>query len=169
MAARAAGSTVIIGIDRVTSRRSLALEVGATHVIDPDSEDVLGTITEISGGGVDYSLDTTGNVDVIRIAVDVLGPLGVCGIIGASRLGTELTLDLNQVFFGRTVRGIIEGDSVPQQFIPALLKLHACGMFPFEMLLQFYELSDINQAMADSESGRAVKPVVRMTGYSRRS
>jgi aryl-alcohol dehydrogenase len=43
--------------------------------------------------------------------------LGVCGLIGAAPLGTEVTFDMNSILFGRTIRGIIEGDSIPDIFI----------------------------------------------------
>ena len=66
--------------------------------------------------------------------------------------------------FGRTLRGIIEGDSVPDQFIPALVELHLQGKFPFDKLISFYALSDINQAVADTESGDVIKAVLRPSG-----
>ena len=55
--------------------------------------------------------------------------------MGVSRLGTEVSLDMNSILFGRGVRGIIEGDSVPDEFIPRLVDLHAQGRFPFDQLV----------------------------------
>jgi aryl-alcohol dehydrogenase len=162
MAAKTVGVTTIVGVDPVDTRRHQALELGATHTVEPQ-DDLVERIRGLSGGGVDYALDTTGNPAVVRNAVDVLATGGVCGIIGASRLGSELVLDMNQVFFGRTVRGIIEGDSVPDILIPKLIRLHEAGLFPFDRLLQFYALDEINEAIADSEQGRVVKPVLRMS------
>jgi aryl-alcohol dehydrogenase len=63
--------------------------------------------------------------------------------------------------FGRTIRGIIEGDSVPDIFIPQLIELWRQGLFPFDRLIKFYPLAEINQAAADSESGAVLKPVLR--------
>ncbi len=63
---------------------------------------------------------------------------------------------------GRTLRGIVEGDSNPDVFIPALIALHAQGRFPFDRLIRHYDFADINAAISDSEAGRTVKPVVRM-------
>jgi aryl-alcohol dehydrogenase len=48
---------------------------------------------------------------------------------GSSAPGAEVTLGMPSLLFGRTVRGIIEGDSVPQLFIPALVNLHRQGRF----------------------------------------
>ena len=63
---------------------------------------------------------------------------------------------------GRKVRGIVEGDSDPEIFIPQLIELQKQGRFPYDRMLKFYEMENINQAITDSESGAAVKPVVRM-------
>ncbi|MEJ2435884.1 MAG: hypothetical protein P8Y53_23115 [Pseudolabrys sp.] len=63
---------------------------------------------------------------------------------------------------GRTVRGVVQGDSQPKEFIPALVDHIAAGRFPLERLITFYELADINRAAADSESGKTIKPVLRM-------
>jgi aryl-alcohol dehydrogenase len=67
-----------------------------------------------------------------------------------------------RIMRGRTVRGIIQGDSVPQQFIPRLVDLHMQGRLPFDRLITLYPLEDINQACADAAAGRVVKPVLQM-------
>lgn len=63
---------------------------------------------------------------------------------------------------GKTIRGILQGESIPQVFIPQLVELHAQGRFPFDKLVRFYELDQINQAAADSEKGTTIKPIIRM-------
>ena len=76
-------------------------------------------------------------------------------------MGTEVSLDMNSIMFGRTVTGVIEGDSIPGQFIPKLVALYKQGRFPIDKLITFYSLEDIEQAVQDSESGRVVKAVLR--------
>ena len=66
------------------------------------------------------------------------------------------------VLFGRTVRGVIEGDSIPDVFIPQLVELHRQGRFPLDRLVTEYQLSEINEAAEASLSGAAVKPVLRV-------
>ena len=119
-------------------------------------------IQEITGGGADFSLETTASPVVFRNAVDCLAQRGVCGLIGAAALGTEVSLDMNTVLFGRTVRGVIEGDSVPDIFIPQLVELHRQGRFPLDRLVTEYQLSEINEAAEASVRGDAVKPVLRV-------
>jgi len=77
-------------------------------------------------------------------------------------MGTDVALDMNSILVGRTVRGTVEGDSIPQVFIPALLELHAQGRFPFDRLIEVYDFERIDEAAHDSEQGRVVKPVLRM-------
>jgi len=64
---------------------------------------------------------------------------------------------------GRRTLGIIEGDAVPQHFIPKLIKLYRAGKFPFDRLIKFYDFNDINQAIADARRGDTIKPVLRIS------
>jgi aryl-alcohol dehydrogenase len=61
---------------------------------------------------------------------------------------------------GRNLIGILEGDAVPQLFIPRLIALWQQGRFPFDKLITSYPLSQVNQAETDAASGAAVKPVL---------
>lgn len=163
MAARVAGCATIIGVDIKPGRLELARELGATHTINAsESGDLVEEIRELTGGGADYTVETTASPAVFRQAVDSLTLGGVCGLIGAAALGTEVSLDMNNILFGRTVRGIIEGDSIPDIFIPRLIELYTQGRFPFDRLIRFYELDEINTAAEDSERGDVLKPVLRM-------
>jgi aryl-alcohol dehydrogenase len=162
MAARLCGCATIVAVDPVALRRELAMELGATHAIDPKAEDPVKAIQALTQGGVKYSLECTGLPAVVRQAVESLTLTGVCGVMGVSRLGTVMELDMNSILFGRSVRGIIEGDSVPQEFIPRLIDLYMQGRFPFDKLIQAYDFKQIQQAVEDSERGKVVKAVLRM-------
>lgn len=162
MAARVVGCTTIIGVDIKPARLELALELGATHVINSAEADPVAEIHRITGDGAQYSIEATSLPKVFRQAVECLRLTGTCGLIGASALGTEVTFDMNSILFGRTIRGIIEGDSVPDIFIPQLVELHRQGRFPIEKLVKFYPLDQINEAAAASERGEVLKPILRM-------
>ena len=161
MAAKAVGCTTIVAIDLHRDRLTLAGELGATHALDPAQGDVVAEIQRIGSGGADYSLECTGLPAVFRQAVDCLGIPGTCGLVGAAPLGTEVTLDMNSIFFGRTVLGIIEGQSVPDVFIPKLVDLYGQGRLPLEKIVRFYPLDEIDEAVRDAESGRVVKAILR--------
>ncbi|HEY1479161.1 MAG TPA: NAD(P)-dependent alcohol dehydrogenase, partial [Gaiellales bacterium] len=123
-----AGCTTIIGIDVNPSRLALARELGATHVIAATTEDAVERIRAITGAGVDFSLETTASPAVLRQAVECTAPTGICGLIGAPAFGTEVSLDMNSILTaGRTLRGIVEGDSVPGLFLPRLVELWQQG------------------------------------------
>ena len=57
----------------------------------------------------------------------------------------------------------MEGDSVPQLFLPKLVGLWEQNRFPIEQIMTFYDFDQIEQAAADAEAGRVVKPVLRMS------
>ena len=162
MAAVAAGCTTIVGVDVRPERLELARELGATHAVNGAEADAAEEVGRITGGGPRYALETSGVPAVLRQAVDALAPLGTCGIVGAPPVGTEVSLDWNGVMIpGKTVRGVIEGDSVPDVFIPLLIELHRQGRFPFERLIGYYDLDEINRAADDAEGGGTLKPVLR--------
>ena len=162
MAARVVGCTTIIAIDVHAHRLALAKELGATHVIDASTTaDVVGAVRAI-GGGVQFALDTTAVVKVAQQAAECLLPLGRCTLVGVYPPGSEVTLKIDSIFFGQTIGGAIEGDSVPKLFIPQLIELWRQGRFPFDRLIQFYRFEDINLAAAESASGKTLKPVLRI-------
>jgi aryl-alcohol dehydrogenase len=163
MAAVIAGCDIIIAVDVNEQRLALARELGATHALNAkEVDDVVTAVRQIGSDGVHYSLDTTGSPDVFKQAVNCLKILGICGLIGGTSPGTEVSLEMNHILPGRTVRGIIQGDSVPQRFIPQLIDWYADGRFPFDRLITYYPFADINQACADMAEGKVIKPVLQM-------
>src|SRR5690606_26931473 len=163
MAARVAGATTIVVADVVPARLELARRLGATHTVNSREADPVEAVRDVTGGGADYTLESSGRPEVLRQAIDALGIRGVCGIVGAPALGTEASFDVNGVMTtGKRIVGIIEGDSVPDVFIPRLVELHAQGRFPFDELVRFYPFAEIDQAARDSEQGITIKPIVRM-------
>lgn len=162
MAARLAGATNIIAVDVNTQRLALANELGATHTINAREQDIASRLAEIVHGGVDYILEITGRPEMLAMAVEGVTHMGVVGLIGAAPAGTKAPIDMLSLAFGRQVRGIVQGDAIPQVFIPRLVELHRSGKFPFERLVRFYEFEDINQAFADSSKGDVIKPILRI-------
>jgi aryl-alcohol dehydrogenase len=162
MAARLAGATTIIAVDTQRSRLDMATELGATHTIHAGHEDTFARIAAISKRGLNFAVDTTGNLNVIRQAAEGLAARGVCGLINTAKGGDASVNILKMVLGGRSIRGIHEGDSNPDFFIPQLIEFYAQGRFPFDRLIRFYDLASINAALDDMESGTTIKPVIRM-------
>jgi len=162
MAAKAAGCTTIVAIDIHETRLSLAKTLGATHTVNSAVDVPSQFINEkILFGGVHYSLDTTGRSDVINQAVGSLRSMGKCAIVGVS---ASTKLEIDYMFFngGKSIQYVNEGDSIPDIFIPRLINLYKAGLFPFDKLIRFYELENIDRAVADTESGATLKAVIKM-------
>lgn len=155
MAARLQGAYPIIGVDIIPERLKLAIELGATHAVDSHHEYAVSRIRAITGKGVDFVLDTTGSYKMSRLSIEALNPGGVA----ADVTGTASIGDLPE---GRKTISVIQGNAVPQSFIPELIRLYKASQFPFDRLIKYYDFSDINKATAASRNGSVIKPVLRM-------
>ncbi|UIX31945.1 NAD(P)-dependent alcohol dehydrogenase [Streptomyces sp. GQFP] len=160
MAAGIAGASTIIGVDVNEQRLELAKELGATHTINALKSDVTEEIRRITGRGVNNLLDTTGRNDMLQHAVESLAPLGELGLVASA--GTDATVPATALSFGKSVRGIVQGDAVPQLFIPQLVEHYRAGRFPFDKLVRFFPFEEINEAFAAASSGEVIKPILRI-------
>jgi aryl-alcohol dehydrogenase len=159
MAARATGVSTIVAVDPVADRRTVAAQLGATATIDPTRDDVVDAIRELTGDGATHAVDTTANGTVINQAVTALARRGTLALVGIG--APQIPLDVgNVVGGGKTIRGVIEGDAVPQDFVPQLLALHATGRLPLEKLIRTYAFDDIDTAAAEAADGTTIKPVL---------
>jgi aryl-alcohol dehydrogenase len=152
MAARIAGCTTIAVADPHENRLELARELGATQVFK-----------EKPAGAFDFALEAAGSPVALRNALDSLAPLGVCCLVGSARKGVDAQIEMAQLQHGRTVRGCIQGDAPPDTFVPALFEHFRAGKLPVEQLIAYYDFAEVNRAVADSLSGKTVKPVLRIS------
>lgn len=161
MAAKIAGCPMIFAVDVHDNRLELARELGATHAYNGKKVDVVAEIKAASGGGSHYAVETTGAPPVVRQSLNALRPLGVVAIVGVTP-NMELDVHNDLMAEGKSMVGVIEGDSVPRVFIPQLVAFYKAGKFPFDRLVGFYDFTDIATAFEDSASGKTVKPILRM-------
>ena len=162
MAAAVAGCAVIIVVDVQEARLALAKELGATVVVNARTADSVAAVREASGGGVDSAVEATGLPAVMTQAFDSLNGTGTCVVLGVAPAGATVSVDASALLGGKKIRGAIEGESVPEVFIPQLIALWRAGKFPFDRLAKFYTLDQINDAAHDSERGLTIKPILRM-------
>jgi aryl-alcohol dehydrogenase len=158
MAAKVADAATIVAVDLNPGRLELARELGATHVLDGARDDLLAALREVTVGGARFTIDTTGVPAVIATAIQALRPAGICGLVGAQQ--GDLVIDPVALSVGRTLMGIVEGDAVPQVFIPRLIELWQQGRFPFDRLIKTFPLDQINEAEQAAVTGAVVKPVL---------
>lgn len=163
MAAKIEQCAVIVVVDINNERLALGKELGATHIINSSEVASLPEkLKEIATKGFDFAIDTTGIPEVIQIAFNALAVRGHCVTLGVPKPGIKLELDLSVMASGKTISGVIEGDSDPQTFIPQMIELYKQGLFPFDKLISFYSFEDINVAIADAASGKTIKQVLRI-------
>lgn len=164
MAAEVVGCSKIIAVDVHDERLALAEELGATDVINSSDGELGERLLEASGAGVDFCLDTTGLQPVMTAASQALAVRGTLGVVGVSPPGTRIDLDPWGMLLGRSVRGNMEGDAVPDIFIPYLIDLYRQGRFPFDRIVtQCGGLDAINDAVAAIERGEVVKGVLTIS------
>lgn len=162
MAAAVRGCQQIILTEPHAARRALALELGATTVIDPLDEDVEQVVKSILPAGVNYAFDTSGISTALETAYRCLAPRATFGLVGVPQNweqklpGTLAAMVQSGIIF----KGIIEGDSDPQQSIPELIALYQAGRLPIDKLITTFPLAQINEAIAAQHAGTCVKPVL---------
>ncbi len=160
MGAAYLGCATIIAVDPVASRRELALELGATHVVDPTTEDVVAVVQELTGGGVDYAVEASGSTAAGPLALQSLATQGTCMMLGVVPFGTTIEVDWIGLVSGKTVFGAPFGGNDPATTIELLLQMRAAGRLPVEKLVRTYPFADVEKAIADMESGTTIKPVL---------
>jgi aryl-alcohol dehydrogenase len=152
----------IIVVEPLAARRALALELGATHVVDPVDGPLSEQVRALVPSGVDYALDTTAMLPVLAEIIASLAQRGTLGMVGVPADPTSvLPVGLIEMQLrGLSFKGIVEGDSDPDVFIPELVGLHLAGRFPFDRLVTKMPFAKINDAVAAQARGEAVKVVL---------
>lgn len=161
MAGKISGCTKVIAIDRVPERLELAKELGATDAINTNDQDMVKAIQDLTDSkGVDYIVDTTGVTKVMEDAIQALAQGGVLAAIAVTAQHIDVNTWNDLCPADRTIVGVNMGDSIPQVDIPRLIEFYRLGMFDFDKTEKFYDFDQINEANADSVSGKTIKPVL---------
>ena len=105
--ARMVGATRIIGVDLNPAKADLARQFGMTDFVNPSEvENVVDHLIQLTGGGVDYSFECIGNVNVMRQALECSHKgWGQSCIIGVAGSGQEIATRPFQLVTGRSWRG----------------------------------------------------------------
>jgi aryl-alcohol dehydrogenase len=161
MAAQVCGCTTIIAVDVLDTRLESAKEFGATHTIKVTPNASLAkAILAIAPRGVNHALDTSGRVENCRAGLDALGTFGKLAFLGVPKNEKPIEADMfSMLMKGQSMMGVVEGDSVPEVFIPKLIDLYLAGKFPFDRMITKYDFRQINQAIEDQEQGKVIKVV----------
>ena len=156
-----AGCEKIIAVDIDDSQLQKALGLGATHAINSSKSDPVEAIRELTGGlGVHYTVDCIGMAEVVRNAIESLQRPGTCVTVGYQGMPNEIAFDQGDLLFGKTLRGVIEGDGIPAVFIPEMIRLYQDGRFPFDKMIDTYPFSQINEAIEAVHHHQSTKAVL---------
>ncbi|WP_333969631.1 S-(hydroxymethyl)glutathione dehydrogenase/class III alcohol dehydrogenase [Alteromonas mediterranea] len=164
--ARMAGAGRIIGIDINESKFDLAKQLGATDVVNPKNFDkpIQEVIVEMTDGGVDYSFECIGNVNVMRSALECCHKgWGESVIIGVAGAGQEISTRPFQLVTGRVWRGSAFGGVKGRSELPGIVEQYLDGDFGLqEFITHTMGLDEINDAFDLMHKGESIRSVVHM-------
>ena len=161
--ARIVGADRIIGVDINPGKRPLAEKFGMTDFIDAnDAEDVVGAIIDITDGGVDYSFECIGNVEVMRQALECCHKgWGESIIIGVAGSGQEIATRPFQLVTGRVWRGTAFGGAKGRTEVPKIVDWYMDGKINIDDLITHtMSLDAINDAFDLMHEGKSIRSVV---------
>ncbi len=162
--ARMAGAGRIIGIDINESKFDLAKQLGATDVINPNDYDkpIQEVIVEMTDGGVEYSFECIGNVNVMRSALECCHKgWGESVIIGVAGAGQEISTRPFQLVTGRVWRGSAFGGVKGRSELPGIVEQYLAGEFGLqEFITHRMGLEKINDAFDLMHEGKSIRSVI---------
>jgi len=163
MAAQLAGAAQVIAIDPVESKRSLALEVGATEALGGAEATVAEELRERTAGGPDFVFEAAGINRLVEIAVDAVRPGGTVVGIGLPPGGSTASIPWPDVVRSEKVlTGTFYGSARPALDMCMIMRLYAEGRLPLDRLVsRRYRLEEVNDAFADMAAGRVARGVIR--------
>ena len=161
--ARLVGADRIIGVDINAGKRSLAEQFGMTDFINPTEVDnVTDAIVDMTDGGVDYSFECIGNVEVMRQALECCHKgWGESIIIGVAGAGQEIATRPFQLVTGRVWRGTAFGGAKGRTDVPKIVDWYMDGKINIDDLITHtMPLGDINNAFDLMHAGESIRSVV---------
>ena len=162
MGARASGANPIIAVDRLEAKLDLALQCGASHVVNSANKDAVASIRAISPGGVKYAFEAVGSAKVLETAYQATARGGKTITIGLPHPEQMFSIPaVSLVAEEKTVMGSYMGSAVPTRDIPRFMGMYLRGLLPVDLLLSGkIRLEDINQAFDVLNEGQAVRQLV---------
>lgn len=162
--ARLANAGRIIAIDVNESKFDIARQLGATDTVNPKDHDksIQEVIVEMTGGGVDFSFECIGNVDVMRSALECCHKgWGESVIIGVAGAGQEISTRPFQLVTGRVWRGTAFGGVKGRSELPDYVQKYMDGEFELDTFITHtMQLEDINEAFDLMHKGESIRSVV---------
>src|SRR5210317_268305 len=154
----------IVAVDINEDKFELAKQLGATDTVNPRDydESIQDVIVELTGGGVDYSFECVGNVDLMRSALECCHKgWGESVIVGVAGAGQEISTRPFQLVTGRVWRGTAFGGVKGRSELPGYVDNYMAGKINIDdMVTHTMGLEDINKAFDLMHSGESIRSVV---------
>ncbi len=161
---RLAGADQIVGVDINDSKKAMAEKFGMTDFVNPKEVegDLVPYLVDLTGGGADYSFDATGNVQVMRDALECAHKgWGESVIIGVAPAGAEISTRPFQLVTGRVWRGTAFGGARGRTDVPKIVDWYMQGKIEIDpMITHTMGLDDINQGFDLMHEGKSIRSVV---------
>jgi NDMA-dependent alcohol dehydrogenase len=164
MGSKLAGASAIVAVDPFPFRRETALELGATHALDPGADDITAFLREVTDGrGADAAIDSAGAPGVLAQAYAAVRRGGTVVAVGLPPEGTVAQLPASDLAREeKVITGSFYGSCSPQIDMPMLLDLYMDGQLPLDRLIsRTYPLEEINEAFAAMNAGEVARAVIR--------
>lgn len=162
--ARMVGANMIVGVDINPAKRSLAEKFGMTHFVNPNEVegDLVPYLVDLTKGGADYSFECTGNVNVMRQALECCHKgWGVSVIIGVAAAGKEISTRPFQLVTGRVWKGTAFGGARGRTDVPKIVDWYMEGKINIDDLItHVMPLERINDAFELMHLGESIRSVV---------
>jgi S-(hydroxymethyl)glutathione dehydrogenase / alcohol dehydrogenase len=163
--ARMVGADKIIGVDLNPGKRAMAEKFGMTDFLNPQeigTDQVVPAIVELTGGGADFSFDATGNVTVMRQALECCHRgWGESIIIGVAEAGREIATRPFQLVTGRVWRGTAFGGARGRTDVPKIVDWYMEGKINIDDLITHtMPLDEINTAFDLMHEGKSIRSVI---------
>jgi len=161
--AKLVGARRIIGVDINPSKKELATQFGMTDFVNPkEVEDVVDHLIQMTGGGVDYSFECIGNVNLMRQALECCHKgWGQSCIIGVAGAGQEISTRPFQLVTGRSWRGTAFGGARGRTDVPMIVDWYMEGKIHIdEMITHTMPITEINTAFDLMHEGKSIRSVV---------
>ena len=161
--AKMVGASRIIGVDMNPSKEALGRQLGMTDFVNPkDHENLVDALVQMTGGGVDYSFECIGNVNVMRDALECTHKgWGQSCIIGVAGAGKEIATRPFQLVTGRSWHGTAFGGARGRTDVPKIVDWYMEGRINIDDLITHtMPLNDINKAFDLMHSGESIRSVV---------
>ena len=161
---RLAGADQIVGVDLNPSKKEMAERFGMTHFVNPAEveDDLVPYLVNLTKGGADYTFDATGNVNVMRTALESAHKgWGESIIIGVAPAGAEISTRPFQLVTGRSWRGTAFGGARGRTDVPKIVDWYMEGKIEIDpMITHTMGLSDINSGFDLMHAGQSIRSVV---------